>query len=74
MHGLSNRAPPHTLNTSITLNNKMATTPKRIANCFIKQFTTHTRQTDPLTTKCKPLDTMQAHPQPSQNLSRDSIK
>ena len=39
MHGLSNRAPPHTLNTSITFNNKIATTPKLIANCFTKQFT-----------------------------------
>ena len=39
IHGLSNRAPPHTLNTSITFNNKIATTPKHIANCFIKQFT-----------------------------------
>ena len=26
IHGLSNRTPPHTLNTSITFNNKMATT------------------------------------------------
>ena len=39
IHGLSNRAPPHTLNTSITFNNKIATTPKHIANCFTKQFT-----------------------------------
>ena len=39
IHGLSNRAPPHTLNTSITFNNKIATTPKQIANCFTKQFT-----------------------------------
>ena len=38
IHGLSNRAPPHTLNTSITFNNKIATTPKHIANCFTKQF------------------------------------
>ena len=48
MHGLSNRAPPHTLNTSITFNNKIATTPKHIANCFTKQFTNtntqHTKQ------------------------------
>ena len=28
IHGLSNRAPPHTLNTSITFNNKIATAPK----------------------------------------------
>ena len=39
IHGLSNRAPPHTLNASITFNNKIATTPKHIANCFTKQFT-----------------------------------
>ena len=39
IHGLSNKAPPHTLNTSITFNNKIATTPKNIANCFTKQFT-----------------------------------
>ena len=32
IHGLSNRAPPHTLNTSITFNNKIATTPTHIAN------------------------------------------
>ena len=39
IHGLSNRAPPHTLCTSITFNNKIATVPKHIANCFTKQFT-----------------------------------
>ena len=39
IHGLSNRTPPHTLNTSITFNNIIATTPKHIANCFTKQFT-----------------------------------
>ena len=39
IHDLSNRAPPHTLNTSITFNNKIATTPKHIENCFTKQFT-----------------------------------
>ena len=33
------RAPPHTLNTSITFNNKIATTPTHIVNCFTKQFT-----------------------------------
>ena len=38
-HGQSNRAPPHTLNTSITFNNKIATTLKHIANYFTKQFT-----------------------------------
>ena len=34
IHGLSSRAPPHTLNISITFNNKIATTHKHIANCF----------------------------------------
>ena len=38
MHGLSGRAPPHTLNTSITFDNKVATTPTHIANCFARQF------------------------------------
>ena len=37
--GVSNRAPPHTLITSITFNNKITTTPKHIANYFTKQFT-----------------------------------
>ena len=39
IHGLSNRAPPTTLNNSITFNNKIINTPKHIANCFTKQFT-----------------------------------
>ena len=39
IHGLSNRAPPPTLNNSITFNNKITTTPKHIGNCFTKQFT-----------------------------------
>ena len=39
IHGLSNRAPPTTHNNSITFNNKIKNTPKRIANCFTKQFT-----------------------------------
>ena len=39
IHGLSNRAAPPTLNTSITFSNKTVTTPKHIANCFINQFT-----------------------------------
>ena len=45
IHGLSNRAPPHTLNTSITFNN-MATTPKQkhIANCFTKHATHKTNR------------------------------
>ena len=52
IHGLSNRAPPSTLNTSITFSNKIATTPRHIANCVTEQFTNtvkHTRQRDPLT-------------------------
>ena len=32
MHDLANRAPPPPLNTSITINNKITTTPKHIAN------------------------------------------
>ena len=41
IHILYNRAPPPppTLNTSITFNNKIATTPKHIVNCYTKQFT-----------------------------------
>ena len=39
IHGLSNRAPPATLNRSITFNNKIENTPKHIANCVTKQFT-----------------------------------
>ena len=45
-YGLSNRALPHTLNTSIAFNNK------RLQNCFTNQLTNtvrHTRQIDPLT-------------------------
>ena len=38
IHGISNRAPPTTFNKSITFNNKIANTPKLIANCFTKQF------------------------------------
>ena len=41
IHGISNRAPPPTLSTSITFSNKIATTPKHIANCLTKQFTNH---------------------------------
>ena len=55
IYGLSNRAPPHTLNTSITFNNKIATTPKHIANyftkhianCFTKQFTNTVKHAKP---------------------------
>ena len=39
IHGISNRAPPTTLNNSITNNNKITNTPKPIVNCFTKQFT-----------------------------------
>ena len=49
IHGLSNRAPPPTLNTSLTFSNKIATTPKHISNCCTKQLTKtvkHARQTD----------------------------
>ena len=41
IHGLSNRAPPNTLNTSITFNNKLATT----RNTQNKQTLTFTPQT-----------------------------
>ena len=39
IHGLSNRAPPTTLNNCITFNNNITNTPRYIANCFTKQFT-----------------------------------
>ena len=58
IHGLSNRAPPTTLNNSITFNNKITNTPKHIEKCFTKQLTntvkhaTH-KQTDPLTEQHK---------------------
>ena len=39
IHSLSNRTHQPTLNTSITFNNKITTTPKHIANCFNKQIT-----------------------------------
>ena len=45
MHGLSNRAPPHTLNTSMAFNNKIAATPTHIANCFTKQFANTVKHT-----------------------------
>ena len=38
--------PPPTLNTSITFDNKTATTPKHIAKCFIKQFTSAAHKTN----------------------------
>ena len=48
---ISNRAPLPALNTSITFNNKITTTPKDIVDCFTKQFTNtqHTSQTGPFT-------------------------
>ena len=51
IHGLSNREPPHTLNTSITFNNKIATTPKhmRIVSPNNSQTLSNTKQTDTLT-------------------------
>ena len=58
IHGLFNRAPSTTLNNSITFNNKIANTPKHIANCFTNNSQTlsstqHTKQTDPLTDQHK---------------------
>ena len=54
IHGLSNESTTTHTNTSITFNNKIATTPTHIATCFTKQFTKlsstqHTKQTDTLT-------------------------
>ena len=54
IHGLSNRAPPHTLNTSITFNNKIATNPNTLRivspnNSQTLSNTQHTKQTDTLT-------------------------
>ena len=40
IHGISNRAPPPTLNTAITFKNKITITPKHIANCFTKHCQT----------------------------------
>ena len=40
IHGISNRTHPHsTLNTSITFNKKITTTPTIRAHCFINHFT-----------------------------------
>ena len=53
IHGLSNGAPPTTLNNFITFNNKITNT--LIVNCFTNTNsqkllnTQHTKQTDPLT-------------------------
>ena len=46
IHGLSNRAPPHTLNTSITFNNKIATTPTHIVNCLVNTVKHATHKTN----------------------------
>ena len=50
IHGLSNRAPPPTLNTSITFSNKIATTPKHQTHCklFHLSIHKHASQTYPL--------------------------
>ena len=65
IHGISNTAPPPTLNTALTFNNQIATTPKHIANCFTKQFTNTvkhaTRQTDPLTEQHKGYKDITSH-------------
>ena len=51
IHGLSNRAPPTTHNTSIRFNNKITNTPKHISNCLVTNTVKHAthKQTDPLT-------------------------
>ena len=52
VRGLSGRAPPHTLNTSMAFDGKMATTPTHLANCFTGQFAgtvKHAKQADTLT-------------------------
>ena len=43
IHGLSNRVPPPTLNTPITFNKKITTTPRNSANCISKQCTNTVR-------------------------------
>ena len=43
IHVLSNSAPPPTLNTSITFNNKITTTPKKYCELFTKLFTNTVR-------------------------------
>ena len=53
IHDLSNRAPPHTLSTSVTFGNKVATTPTHIANVSPNSSQTlsstqHTKQADTL--------------------------
>ena len=48
IHCLSNRAPPLTLNTSITFDNKITTTYYKLFHQTLSN-TQHTRQTDPLT-------------------------
>ena len=55
IHGLSNRAPLHTLNTSITFNNKITTTRKNNANCVPNQFTNTVRHATYKTTELYPV-------------------
>ena len=62
IHGLSNRAPL----TTHTFKNKIANTPKHIANCFTKHSQTpsntqHTKQTDPLTGQHKTYEDTTIH-------------
>ena len=45
IHGISNREPQPTLNTSTTFNNKITTTQTNIAKCFTKQSTNTVRHT-----------------------------
>ena len=85
IYGLSNRAPPHTLNSSITFNNKITTTPKKNANCFTKQFrntvkhcqtppnTQHTGQPDPLTDQHKKYKDI-TYTHPTQVKERKKVK
>ena len=54
IHGLTNRAPPTTLNNIIIFNSKITTAPKHITNVSPNKSQTmsdtqHTKQTDPLT-------------------------
>ena len=53
LHGISNRAPPPTLNTYRTFNNKITTTTNILgiasSDPLQTRNTQHTRQTDPLT-------------------------
>ena len=51
IHGLSNRAPPPTLNTAITFNNKIATTPTHIVNCLMNAVKHGTHKTNRYTNR-----------------------